>query len=80
MSDDPDPDELLDPYGPFFYLNAPPGYYGVNPTLGELYQQYQRRVVFLTAVEQAEQKRAERKAAVDEYLEVRRRDGDGADQ
>ena len=75
MSDDPD--ELLDPYGPYFYLNAPPGSYGVNP---ELVETYQRRVVFLTAVEQANQKRAERKKALDEYLEVRHRDRDGADQ
>lgn len=76
MSDDPD--ELLDPYGPYFYLNAPPGYYG--PAFAELYQHYQQHAVFLTAVEQADQKRAKRKAAVDEYLEVRRRDRDGADQ
>jgi hypothetical protein len=70
-------DELLDPYGPYFYLNAPPGSYGAD---AELVQKYQQRAVFLTAVEQADQKRAERKAAVDEYLEVKRRDRDGADQ
>lgn len=72
-----EPDELLDPYGPYFYLNAPPGYYGSNAQLVELYL---RRTVHLTAVEQAKQKRAERKAAVDQYLERRRRERNRADQ
>lgn len=72
-----DPDELLDPYGPYFYLNAPPGSYGANP---ELVDAYQKRLVFLAAIEQVNQKRAKRKAALDEYLEVKRRDRDRADQ
>lgn len=72
-----DPDELLDPYGPHFYLNAPPGYYSPDPTLVD---RYFRRCVFVKAVEQADQKRTERRAAVDKYLEVRRRDGGRTDQ